>query len=154
MRDEEQLETPDPHNPVKLMTITFSPISIDDYEPVRQFLSDAGWQKRVADPGEFAKMIAHSSRTIVAHDGQRIVGFARAVCDQVCNGYISMVAVAEDKRGQGIGRELVRSLVADDTGITWVLRAGHGSEAFWEKVGFRHSEVAMERVRSLRIGSP
>jgi len=31
--------------------------------------------------------------------------------------------------------------------ITWVLRAGSGSPSFWEKMGFRKSEVAMEIVR-------
>lgn len=92
-------------------------------------------------------MIEHTSRTVVAFDGPRVVGFAKAVCDEVSNGYISMVAVAADRRGQGIGRELVDRLIGDDTGITWILRAGHGSEPFWEKVGFKHSDVAMERVR-------
>lgn len=93
-------------------------------------------------------MLEHTDRTVVAVDGSRIVGFARALCDEVSNGYISMVAVAADKRGQGIGRELVRQLIRDDAGITWVLRAGRGSDGFWERVGFQPSEIAMERVRT------
>ena len=76
------------------------------------------------------------------------MGFAGALCDAVSDGYISMMAVAPDVRGRGVGRELVRQLIKDDTGIAWVLRAGRGSGGFWEKVGFRRSEVAMERVRS------
>lgn len=123
-------------------------ITPDDYEPVRQFLSAAGWQQRVSDPEKFKQMMERANRTVVAFDNSRVVGFARALCDEVSNGYISMVAVAEDKRGQGVGRELVRRLVKDDSGITWVLRAGRGSDRFWEKMGFRASEVAMERVRA------
>ncbi len=126
----------------------FTPIAPSDYDRVRQFLSEMGWKDRVADPEKFDKLIEHTSRTVVAHEGDRVVGFARAVCDEVSNGYISMVAVAADKRGQGIGRELVRQLIGNDVGITWVLRAGHGSSPFWEKVGFARSEVAMERVRT------
>jgi len=126
----------------------FRSMKPDDYEPVRQFLSEIGWHERVADPEKFKKMIESTSRTVVAVDGSRIVGFARAVCDDVSNGYISMVGVAADKRGQGIGRELVRQLIGEDAGITWVLRAGHGSNRFWEKMGFKFSEVAMERVRT------
>ena len=126
----------------------FRPISPDDYEPVRQFLSDVGWQHRVADPEKFKKLMEHTSRTVVAYEGSRIVGFARALCDEVSNGYISMVAVAADKRGQGLGRELVRRLIGNDVGITWVLRAGHGSTGFWERVGFERSGIAMERVRA------
>ena len=126
----------------------FRSMKPDDYEPVRQFLSEIGWHERVADPEKFKKMMESTSRTVVAVDGSRIVGFARAVCDDVSNGYISMVGVAADKRGQGIGRELVRQLIGEDAGITWVLRAGHGSNRFWEKMGFKPSEAAMERVRT------
>jgi ribosomal protein S18 acetylase RimI-like enzyme len=126
----------------------YRPVTPEDYQPVRQFLSDVGWQHRVADPEEFARMLKNTNRAVVAFDDARLVGFARALCDEVSNGYISMVAVAPDMRRRGIGRELVRRLMGDETGITWVLRAGRGSGGFWKKLGFRSSEVAMERVRS------
>ena len=125
----------------------FRPIAPDDYEPVRRFLSDAGWGQRVGDAEKFKKMIENTGRTVVALEGTRVVGFARALCDEVSNGYISMVAVVADVRGRGVGRELVRRLIGEDTGVTWVLRAGRGSRGFWEKMGFKPSEVAMERVR-------
>jgi predicted GNAT family N-acyltransferase len=92
-------------------------------------------------------MFENASRTIVAFEGERIVGFARALCDDASNGYIGTVAVAEDKRGHGIGREMVSQLMGDDPNITWVLRAGRGSEEFWRKMGFERSSVAMERTR-------
>ena len=126
----------------------FRSVKPEEYEAVRQFLAEAGWQQRVSDPERFRKMMKDTNRTVAAWDGSVIVGFARAVCDEVSNGYISMVAVAADRRGQGIGRKLVEHLIGDDANITWVLRAGRGSRAFWEKVGFRTSEVAMERVRA------
>ena len=126
----------------------FRSITVDDYESVRQFLSEVGWGHRVHDPEMFKKMLEHTNRTVLAVDGSRIVGFARALCDEVSNGYISMVAVASDRRGQGIGRELVRQLINEDAGITWLLRAGRGSSGFWERVGFKSSESAMERVRT------
>lgn len=122
-------------------------VTSTDYEAVRLFLSETGWQHRVSDKEKFKKMMQHTSRAVVAVEDARIVGFARALCDEVSNGYISMVAVAADRRSQGIGRELVRRLMRDDTGITWLLRAGRGSREFWEKMGFRTSEVAMERIR-------
>src|SRR6267142_5249830 len=105
----------------------FRSITPEDYEMVRQFLAEAGWQHRVSNPEQFRRMIENTDRTVVAWDDSRIVGFARALCDGVSNGYISMVAVALDRRGQGIGRELVRRLTKDDVEITWVLRAGRGS---------------------------
>jgi predicted N-acetyltransferase YhbS len=133
--------------------IQYRPIAPSDYEAVRQFLAGLGWEQRVSDPARFAKMMARADRTVLALDAGRVVGCVRALCDGVSNGYISMLAVAEDRRGQGIGRELVRRVMAaqeageDDKDVTWVLRAGRGSRGFWEKVGFEASEIAMERTR-------
>jgi predicted N-acetyltransferase YhbS len=123
------------------------PAQPEDYEAVRLFLTEAGWQERVRDSERFRKMMERTNRAVIALDGARVVGFARALCDGISNGYISMVAVAEDYRGRGIGRNLIQSLIGDEPGITWVLRAGHGSREFWEKMGFKASEVAMEKTR-------
>lgn len=125
----------------------FRSITLNDYEAARQFLAEVGWQHRVADPEKFKKTLENTTRTVIAVEGPRVVGFARAVCDEVSNGYISMVAVAPDRRREGIGSELVRRLMKDDPNITWILRAGSGSESFWQKNGFRPSAVAMERCR-------
>src|SRR2546423_15392883 len=113
----------------------FRPIAPDDYEPVRQFLSEAGWGQRVGDAEKFKKMIENTGRTVVALEGSRVVGFARALCDEVSNGYISMVAVAADVRRRGVGSELVRRLIGTDAGLTQVLRSGRGSGGFWEEIG-------------------
>jgi GNAT superfamily N-acetyltransferase len=123
------------------------PVEPEDYEAVRAFLAAEGWQQRVADPVKFRGMMRATARAVAAWEGGRVVGFARALCDEASNGYISMVAVARGWRGRGIGRGLVGRLTGDDPGITWVLRAGRGSRGFWEKLGFKASEVAMERTR-------
>ena len=119
-----------------------------DYENIRLFLSENGWERRVSDVERFRRMMENASRTVVAFSGDRIIGFARALCDDASNGYIGTVAVAADFRRRGIGRELVERLIGDNTNITWVLRAGRGSEKFWQKMGFTVSEVAMEKTRA------
>lgn len=118
-----------------------------DYEAVRQLLAQSGWQDRVSSREKFRKMMENADRTVVALEGAQVVGFARALCDDVSNGYISMVVVAADRRGRGIGAEMVRRLIGEDRDITWVLRAGKNSSGFWQKMGFRFSEIAMERIR-------
>jgi len=128
--------------------IAYRSATTDDHESIRAFLARNGWEKRVADAERFRKMIAKASRTVIAFDGETLVGFARALCDDVSNGYIGTVAVAEEYRGQGIGREMVQMLMGDDPEITWVLRSGRGSSEFWKKMGFEPSEIAMERNRS------
>jgi len=94
-------------------------------------------------------MVQGANRTIVGLEKMRVVGFARALFDGASNGYISTVAVAVDRQGCGIGREIVQRLmdVNDPGNITWVLRAGRGSVPFWEKMGFKKSDTAMEIVR-------
>jgi GNAT superfamily N-acetyltransferase len=129
--------------------IEYRGVRPDEYEDLRCFLSDCGWAARVRDPERFRAIVEGADRTVVAVEAGRIVGFARALCDGVSNGYISMVAVAEGRRRQGIGRALVERVTAGDEAgrITWVLRAGRGSRGFWERVGFSASAIAMERVR-------
>lgn len=129
------------------MPIEYRPAQPSDYDAIAKFLSQNGWEKRVSDPVRFNQMLENASRTVVAMENDRIVGFARALCDGVSNGYIGTVAVAEDRRRHGIGRELVTRLMGDDPRITWVLRSGRGSDKFWRKMGFEFSSIAMERTR-------
>jgi ribosomal protein S18 acetylase RimI-like enzyme len=129
--------------------ITYRSIQRDDYDAVQRFLADNGWAARVNDINRFHAMIERADRTVVALNDGKVVGFARALCDGVSNGYISMVAVAENFRRRGIGRRLVEHLMQrdDPDEITWVLRAGHASQEFWKQLGFVVSDIAMERVR-------
>lgn len=131
------------------MTVTFREIAPDDYEQLQPFLSEQGWAERVKDFNRFRTMIEGAALTVVAVDGDRIVGFARALCDGATNAYISTVAVAPDRRGQGIGRQLVERLMSGDTDgrITWVLRARPDSVGFWSRLGFTPSSISMERLR-------
>lgn len=128
--------------------MNFRAIKPADYEAVRQFLAENGWEKRVADAAKFRKMMENASQTVVAFEGARVIGFARALCDEVFNGYIGTVAVAEDFRRKGVGSELVERLIGNDKHITWVLRAGRRSAEFWKKMGFTVSKMAMEKTRS------
>jgi ribosomal protein S18 acetylase RimI-like enzyme len=130
--------------------ITYRAVRRDDHDQVRELLINVGWAKRVQDPARFEQMLHGASRTVVACEETRIVGFARALFDGASNGYISTVAVSPDFQRQGIGREMVRRLMACERPerMTWVLRSAHASRAFWERLGFKPSEEAMEIVRT------
>jgi ribosomal protein S18 acetylase RimI-like enzyme len=119
-----------------------------EIESVRVLLARTGWSHRVSDPTHFRDLIARSQIALVAVEGTDVIGFIRALTDGVSNGYISMLVVHEEHRLRGIGSSLVRAAMGDDRTMTWVLRAQRpGLFSFYEKLGFRVSAVAMERLR-------
>ena len=120
----------------------------EDVEPIRLFLAANGWAHRVEDAPRFAQLLQQSQRTAVCVDDGTVIGFARAITDELSNGYLSMVVVASGHRRQGVGRGLVEHVTRGGADITWVLRAGRdGAAEFFAALGFEPSLVAMERCR-------
>ena len=127
--------------------VHYRPVTLEDYQQVRDLLEACGIEGKQAEESRLRRMIDNADRTVGAFHDDRLVGFARALCDEAFSGYIGTVCVHPDYRGQGTGTELVNQLTEDSPEITWVVRAVEDSAAFWERYGFTRSSVGMEKLR-------
>lgn len=106
-----------------------------------------GWYRKADDEPRLARMLEGTTQMVSAWEGERMVGFARAISDQAYNGYISSVAVHPRWQGKGLGERLIDALMEQNDEIKFVLTAVPGIHGFYERLGFATDPEAMVRYR-------
>ncbi|GLZ80256.1 N-acetyltransferase [Actinorhabdospora filicis] len=71
------------------------------------YAEEGWWPERT---GEQVGRLLAAGPSVGAWDGDRLVGFARAVTDGVCRAYIEDVIVTGPMRGSSLGRRLMEAL--------------------------------------------
>ena len=99
----------------------------------------AGWWDDGFSADSIPAMLAGSWAVAGAFDGDRLIGFGRAIADGASDGYIQDIVVDPVYRSQGIGGRIVdllrRKMAA--SGIDWIgLVGAPGTEGFYRRLGF------------------
>lgn len=103
---------------------------------VRQLYDHVGWRR----PGEEADIaeILEAGPAVGAWDGDRLVGFARALSDGHFAAYVEDVMVHEEYRGSDLGTKILARLLEEVGGVGQVsLFCEPGATRFYEGHGFR-----------------
>jgi ribosomal protein S18 acetylase RimI-like enzyme len=105
---------------------------------VMRLAADEGWPSLSSDESRARRALtAPGVRTVVALDGDEVVGFAHALTDGETTAYLSVLVVDTAHRRRGIGRQLVAE-VFRRCGVGRVdLLAMKGSEDFYRSLPHR-----------------
>ena len=85
--------------------------------------------------------ILANSVCVGAWQGNELVGFARAITDDLTRAFIEDVIVAEDRRGRGIGLALMRALLGRLSHVQEILLdCEAGLVGYYAQVGFTKND--------------
>ena len=97
-------------------------------------------------PEQLARSFANSAVAVLAVDGARVIGTARALSEGVCNAYVVDVWTYSPYRGQGIARAMMERLIEALPGQHVFLWTDSAPDLY-RKLGFREADVvSFERV--------
>lgn len=104
-----------------------------------------GWTTFAGSRDRAARAMSNPGVTaLVAIEDERLLGFAQAVGDGAFGGYLCMLLVAEDARGQGIGKALVERTLVESGVLRLDLLSSEGAVSLYER--FPHIRVPGFRI--------
>ena len=89
------------------------------------------------------KAFEASQAAVFAYSGDRLVGFARALSDGVCQAALYDVAVVPEFQRHGIGARMVKELLSRFSRFNVILYSSPGKEDFYRNLGMRKMKTAM-----------
>jgi GNAT superfamily N-acetyltransferase len=95
-----------------------------------------------------------SSEVCFGYDGARLIAAARALSDYEYHATVYDVVVHPDHQGCGVGRELLRRLMARMPVWRTLLIADREVSGFYERSGFRDYGDAMALIDPARLRDP
>lgn len=117
--------------------ITYKIDTTPPIDALHALYCEAGWIDANFPVQKLALMLSRSWRSCSAWDGERLVGFMRALSDGISDAYLLDLIVTADYRHQGIGRNIVRKLAGSlrADGVDWtVLIAAPNTAQFYSRL--------------------
>ena len=75
-------------------------IHASEVEAAQHLLIENGFEgERLVELERFRELISRSQRVFVAVEAREVIGFARAICDDMSNGYLSSLRSVIGERG-------------------------------------------------------
>jgi N-acetylglutamate synthase-like GNAT family acetyltransferase len=117
-------------------------LPIDMVNLVDLFNQAAFWarDRRIED---FTTAIRNSYPVVTAHDGDRLIGFARATSDGVYRATVWDVVIHPDYQGAGLGRRLVETVLMHPhvNRAERVYLMTTNQQKFYERIGFEENKT-------------
>jgi len=114
-----------------------------------------GWL-RPPSPDTHWLLLQCSAQVVLAVDDEigRVVGFVNALSDGVLNAFIPLLEVLPEYQGRGIGRELMRRMLARlDQLYAIDLVCDTGVQPFYEKLGMQPAVAMLQRNYQQQAGA-
>lgn len=104
-----------------------------------------GWPNPPSEE-TFLKILKSSYKSIVALDGNKVIGFINAISDGVLSAYIPLLEVLPEYQSKGIGKELVSKMKAELSDLYMVdLLCDEELIPYYEKLGMSKANGALIR---------
>jgi predicted N-acetyltransferase YhbS len=89
------------------------------------------------------KAFENSYTTVFAFDGDKLIGFGRAISDGAYEAALYDLAVLPEYQGKHVGATIFRSLLERTGECNFILFAAPGKEPFYKKFNFRMMKTGM-----------
>lgn len=107
-----------------------------DIDYIHGFLSNSYWSPGV--PRETVRKAMHGSLCFGVYENEKQIGYARMVTDAATFAYLADVFIDENFRGKGLGKWLVKIILAhpDLQGLRRIILATKDAHSLYAQFGF------------------
>jgi len=120
------------------MNITYNTTLIPETQQIIEVYESAGLIRPTNDFDRIRKMYEHSNLIVSAWEGKQLIGVARSMADFCYVCYLADLAVRDEYKGKGIGRQLInltREIIGEQS--TLILLSAPGAMTYYPHIGMQ-----------------